>query len=59
MFGLHITSLEAMSTAEAVKFGFIAWGLLVLSIGIIFGAVAILNKIANRKTKDEKAKEDN
>lgn len=53
MFGLHITSLEAMSTAEAVKFGFIAWGLLVVSIGIIFVTVAIINKVINRKSKSK------
>ena len=53
MFGLHITSLEAMSTAEAVKFGFIAWGLLVVSIGIIFVTVAIINKLINRKSKSK------
>lgn len=53
MFGLHITSLEAMSTAEAVKFGFIAWGLLVVSIGIIFVAVALINKLINKKAKSK------
>ena len=53
MFGLHITSLEAMSTAEAVKFGFIAWGLLVASIGIIFVTVALINKLINKKAKSK------
>lgn len=57
MFGLHISSLEAMSTAEAVKYGFIAWGLLVASIAIIFVAVAIVNKITNRKGKNKGAEE--
>lgn len=58
MFGLHITSLEAMSTAEAVKYGFIAWGLLVVSIGIIFVTVALINKLTNRKSKNKEENKD-
>lgn len=49
MFGLHVSDVMAMSTSEAVKFGFIAWGLLVVSIGIICGIVYIFNKLVNKK----------
>lgn len=53
MFGFHVKSAVAMSAAEAVKFGFLAWGLLALSMGIIFLVVLVLNKMAKKK-KDDK-----
>lgn len=49
MFGFHVVSSEAYSVMEAVKYGFLAWGLLALSMGIIFVVVLALNKIANKK----------
>ncbi len=54
MFGFHVTSNEIVSVAEAVKFGFLAWGLLALSMGIICLVVIILNKATNKKKKDDK-----
>ena len=41
MFGFHVKSAVAMSASEAVKFGFLAWGLLALSMGIIFLVVLV------------------
>lgn len=52
MFGFHVVSKTALSVSEAVKYGFLAWGLLALSMGIIFLVVLILNKIANKKKED-------
>ena len=49
MFGLHVKDVFAMNSLEAVKFGFVAWGLLALSIGIICGIVYIFNKVVNKK----------
>lgn len=48
MFGFHISN-AVYSAAEAVKYGFIAWGLLALSMGIIFLVVLILNKFSSKK----------
>ncbi len=53
MFGFHVADNTARSVLEAVKFGFLAWALLALSMGIIFIVVLALNKIA-RKKKEEK-----
>lgn len=44
MFGLHVTDAAAMNTNEAVLYGFAAWGLLIVSIGVIFGVVYLVNK---------------
>ncbi len=52
MFGLHITDATVMNSAEAVKYGFIAWGLLVASMAIIFVVVVALIK-ASKKKKDK------
>ena len=52
MFGLHIADATAMNTAEAVKYGFIAWGLLAASMAIIFVVVLVLIK-ASKKKKDK------
>lgn len=49
MFGLHITDATAMNATEAVKYGFIAWGLLVASMAIIFVVVTALIKISKKK----------
>ncbi len=49
MFGLHITDATAMNATEAVKYGFIAWGLLVVSLAIIFVVVTALIKISKKK----------
>ncbi len=54
MFGFHVTSNAVQSVAEAVKYGFLAWGLLALSMGIICLVVIILNKLTNKKKKDDK-----
>lgn len=51
MFGFHVKSAVAMSASEAVKFGFLAWGLLALAMGLIFLVVLVLNKIAKKKRK--------
>ncbi len=51
MFG-HVTDLTAKSVSEAVKFGFRAWALLALAMGVIYLVVVILNKVSNKK-KDE------
>ncbi len=51
MFGLHVKDVMAMSVGEAVKFGFISWGLLAVSIAIICGIVYILNKATSKKDK--------
>ena len=52
MFGLHITDATAMNSAEAVKYGFIAWGLLAVSMAVIFVVVLVLIK-ASKKKKDK------
>lgn len=49
MFGLHITDATAMNTAEAVKYGLIAWGLLAVSMAVIFVVVLVLIKASNKK----------
>ncbi len=54
MFGFHVTSNAVQSVSEAVKYGFLAWGLLALSMGIICLVVIILNKLTNKKKKDDK-----
>ena len=54
MFGFHVTSNTVQSVGEAVKYGFLAWGLLALSMGIICLVVIILNKLTNKKKKDDK-----
>ncbi len=53
MFGFHVKSAVAMSASEAVKFGFLAWGLLALAMGLIFLVVLVLNKIAKKKKEDK------
>jgi hypothetical protein len=49
MFGLHVTDATVMNAAEAVKYGFIAWGLLAASMAIIFVVVLVLIKASNKK----------
>ena len=49
MFGLHISDATAMNTTEAVKYGFIAWGLLAASMAIIFLVVLMLIKLSKKK----------
>ncbi len=51
MFGLHVTDATAMNTAEAVKYGFVAWGLLVVSMAVIFVVVLALIKASKKKDK--------
>ncbi len=51
MFGLHIASSSIINAADAVKYGFIAWGLLALSMGVIFAVVMVLNRWKNRKDR--------
>ncbi len=53
MFGFHVADAAAHSVGEAVKFGFLAWGLLALSMGIIFLVVLVLNKVSNKNKKDK------
>ncbi len=53
MFG-HVTNASVKSVGEAVKFGFRAWALLALAMGIIFLVVVILNKVSNKKKDDNK-----
>ena len=53
MFGFHVTSNAAKSVAEAVQYGFLAWGLLALSMGIICLVVVVLNKLTNKKKEDK------
>ncbi len=51
MFG-HVANTAVKSVGEAVKYGFRAWALLALAMGVIFLVVVVLNKVSNKK-KDE------
>ena len=53
MFGFHVTSNAVKSVTEAVQYGFLAWGLLTLSMGIICLVVVVLNKLTNKKKEDK------
>ncbi len=53
MFGFHVADNTARSVLEAVQYGFLAWALLALSMGIIFLVVFVLNKISKKKGKDK------
>lgn len=50
----HVDYNAANRVLEAVKGGFTAWGLLILSMGIIFITVAVINKIAEKLSKKDK-----
>ncbi len=58
MFDLfHVNYQAAHKTLEAVKGGFLAWGLLALSMGIIFLSILVLNRIARKKDKKAEKKD--
>lgn len=50
MVGFHIADASAVSVADAVIYGFIAWGLLILSMGIIFAVLKLITRIRNKKS---------
>ena len=49
----HVDYDSANKVLEAVKGGFISWGLLIASMGIIFISVTLIKKIIKRRMKDE------
>ena len=49
MFGFQIADIFVKSPATAVEYGFLAWGFLVLSIGIIFLAMTAVKALSKKK----------
>ena len=53
MTGLFTAFGTSMNAGVAVKMGFLAWGLLALSMGGIFLVVLILNRLGRKKPNGE------
>ena len=50
MFGFHVSDASAVSVSDAVFYGLIAWGFLILSMGGIFVIMKLIGRIKNKNS---------